>query len=1214
MKILTAACRHSLHRPIWGIGILLPLLLFSASILPVQRASARLPELYVGSNTPNNTTNFTTGTNQYDNAYVGYTTDAFNNLLTVGNTNTVLDLTPNGGKNIYVGYDGSGNSLVISNGGTVADNNGYIGYNSSSSNNSVLVTGTNSLWTNRGKGLFVGASGSGNSLVISNGGTVASLSSRIGSENIASNNSVLVTGAGSLWTNSGDLYVGRAGSGNSLVISDGGSVVNSNGYIGYTNTASNNSVLVTGAGSTCSGEWLLVGVYGSGNSLVISNGGSVTNVIGSIGSNAISSNNIVTVTGNGSTWLNNELVVGWEGSSNSLVISSGAKVVSSNTYLGVVSSNNSVTVTGAGSVATFGGSVFLGIDGSGNSMVVSNGGKVVSYRGSYIGLNPTSSNNSVLVTGANSLWTNSGGLIVGRDGTGNTLTVAEGGTVAESILIYIADSAGSSGTLNIGRFGTNDTAGTIISPTIAFGAGSGAINFNQTDSTTLTSSILELGTVQQLGIGTTILSGSNSYTGVTTISRGTLVAASTNALGGSDITLGGTANTATLRLATNLSINNTGPTTYDLTWGSNGVIALTPGSQMLTLAGGMTNAGGGTFNFINPVLDNSTNTLITFGSQTNFTTNSFSVQGIQGYSFELTANHVAAYIATTANIVLSTNIILNNTLTVASLTVAPSGSLSGNGTLNGNLTNGGTFTPGNAGMGTGVFTLNGNFTQTGSGAFILQASSGSQHNALQVNGSVLLGGTLVVTGVNGYALNFGDRYTFINSTGPIKGAFSSIETPAGFRGRLVIEGDPTASVIIAPASYTQLALGKNQLQVARALDSFIPATSGDRLVVSTSLDSLTASQYNQAFNAIMPTMYQSLATIAFNEANALNMELNQRLWGVRLAEGGGFSMSGFADNTAMIQEGQGDGAGRGKGVLDSKKDILRPGADNHWGMFVDANGIFANANSGNMLPGYNAESGGITAGLTYKWNDSFASGLYCGYEGTYAKMGANGSGLGTGSSLIDNAVRFGVFGTYGHKDGRGFYANTLAGGAYHNYQATRVIQYTGLDRTANSSPGAGELDTMIATGYDLQKGKFTYGPTASLQYTYLGVNGVNETGAQSLNFNSGGWNSSSMLSSVGAHAAYNWQAGKNVVVVPQLSLSWQHEFLQNPYDISGNLGGTSPTFSNTSATGIRDYLYTGVGFTVEFGKKWNTSFFYNAAAGNSDLTSQNIFWSAGVKF
>ena len=317
-------------------------------------------------------------------------------------------------------------------------------------------------------------------------------------------------------------------------------------------------------------------------------------------------------------------------------------------------------------------------------------------------------------------------------------------------------------------------------------------------------------------------------------------------------------------------------------------------------------------------------------------------------------------------------------------------------------------------------------------------------------------------------------------------------------------------------------------------------------------------------------------------------------------------MNGFADATPL-QEGQGDG----KGAVEASKDILRPGADTHWGMFADANGIFANANSGNMLPNYNAQSGGITTGLTYKWNESFGTGLYAGYEGTYAKYGG-------GSSLIDNAVRFGLFGTWGQKNTKGeavgFYANALAGGGYNNYQATRDIAFPGVNRTANSSPGAGELDTMLAGGYDIHSGNFTYGPMASLQYTYLGVNQVKETGARNLDFNSAGWNSSIMLSTLGAHVAYNWQLHRDIVVIPQINLSWQHEFMQNPYDISGTLGTASRTFSNTSATGIRDYLYTGIGATVEFGKRWNTSFFYNAAAGNANLTSQNIFWSLGMKF
>jgi T5SS/PEP-CTERM-associated repeat protein len=209
----------------------------------------------------------------------------------------------------------------------------------------------------------------------------------------SSNNSALVTGAGSLWTNSGDLYVGNEGSGNSLVISNGGRVANTIGYIGDQPNSSNNSVLVTGSNSlwTNSGD-LFVGLQGSGNSLVISNGGTVASGEG---------------------------------------------------YIGAVSSNNSALVTGAGSLWTNSGNLYVG-----NSLVISNGGTVASGVG-YIGL--LSSNNSVLVTGSNSLWTNSGTVTIGAGGAeGNTLTVADGGQVVASEIVVNAgrlqaDTAGAFG-------------------------------------------------------------------------------------------------------------------------------------------------------------------------------------------------------------------------------------------------------------------------------------------------------------------------------------------------------------------------------------------------------------------------------------------------------------------------------------------------------------------------------------------------------------------------------------------------------------------------------------------------------------------------------------------------------------------------------------------------------------------------------------------------
>ena len=382
-----------------------------------------------------------------------------------------------------------------------------------------------------------------------------------------------------------------------------------------------------------------------------------------------------------------------------------------------------------------------------------------------------------------------------------------------------------------------------------------------------------------------------------------------------------------------------------------------------------------------------------------------------------------------------------------------------------------------------------------------------------------------------------------------------------------------------------------------------------------------AAEEAQIIKAITPTMYQSMGTLAFNLANAQNSELVQRLWGLRVA-GTGFSMTGFPDNTPVYEEYKNPVNDKNPVGTENKnpttsdyknpvKPEYRTGLGDRWGAFVDANGVFAKANSANALPTYNSESGGVTTGLTYKWNDSFGTGIYAGYEGSYNRF--PGVSQGYTSRMIDNSVRFGLFGTYGQPDGKGFYADALVGGGYNNYQVSRNISFGSFNQTANSSPGAGELDTMIAGGYDFKAGNWTFGPMAVLQYTYLGVNGVNETGAQSLDFNSGGWNSSSLLSTVGGQLGYTWKVNKKVVVVPQINLGWQHEFMQNPYAINGNLGG-GPTFSNWSSTPIRDWLYTGVGFTVAVGARWNASLFYNAAAGNQNLVSENVFASVGVNF
>jgi autotransporter-associated beta strand protein len=651
-----------------------------------------------------------------------------------------------------------------------------------------------------------------------------------------------------------------------------------------------------------------------------------------------------------------------------------------------------------------------------------------------------------------------------------------------------------------------------------------------------------------------------------------------------------------------------------------------------------------------------TSTVMTLGTTSDSGNNTFNLSGfnqtLAGLASPVNAASVNLVTNTGASAILTLNGATNTTyggLLAGNIALVRAGSgaitLTRNNTYTGGTTitnSGKIITSANTALGTGLVTLAGGtlevrslltigaITWSGGQIALPTLTSANGIYVVSTNGLTLSGGNTF--NLSGASLTIGTATPLLGATNMTTNSFTTNEfsvTGVSSYDLLISNNILWIEALNAPTSATptypnfvNYAVNQNQTNVAVALNSFEHNPNADQTIVLNSLTALTNNPagMQQAFNAIMPTFYQQLATVAFNEANAQNMELSQRLWGMRVAEGGGFSMNGFADNYAMLQEGQGDGSG--KGVLDAKNDILRPGEDNRWGMFLDGNGIFAQANSGNMLPGYQSESGGVTTGLTYKWNKNVSTGLYAGYQGTYDKLGAAGSGLGVGSTLIDNSVRFGLFGTYGQVNSKGeplgIYVNGLAGGAYHNYQATRIIQYPGMNRTANSSPGAGELDSMLATGYNLQSGNFTYGPTASLQYTYFGANSVNETGAQSLDFNSTGWNSSSMISSIGGQAAYTWMVrklqGHEIAVVPQVSMNWQHEFMQNPYGISGNLGGTSPTFSNWSSTPLRDTLYTGVGVSVEFSKKWNTSFFYNAAAGYMNLESQNIFWSVGAKF
>ena len=415
------------------------------------------------------------------------------------------------------------------------------------------------------------------------------------------------------------------------------------------------------------------------------------------------------MTGSNSLWSNSgDLIVGEDGSGNSLVISNGGKVSNAYSQFGAViglntdSSNNSVMVSGPQSLLSNALGIMIGSGGSGNSLAISNSGVVASGYG-VLGANSSSSNNSFIVTGEGSLWSNVNTLTVGQQGNG-TLTVANGAMVVASS-ITIASQAGSSGTLNIGGLGTNDSAASLTTPTINFGAGTGTLNFNQsgtaTISSTISSGIVEstrvvpemttngtvykmvvetqladggTDSVNQLGSGTTILNGNNSYSGTTTINAGTLQTASTDALGTSTVSLNG----GTLALSTNLTISS-------LIWNSAGVIALLNASsgQYLRVSNSVTLIGTGTnsFDLLNYTLSATPTELLAFGTNA-VTAKQFDVLDLSNYLL-FTSNN-ALWIRQYALIASNNITTITGTNTYPQTSFQPGGVL--NVTTNGNLT------------------------------------------------------------------------------------------------------------------------------------------------------------------------------------------------------------------------------------------------------------------------------------------------------------------------------------------------------------------------------------------------------------------------------------------------------------------------------------------------------------------------------------------------
>jgi autotransporter-associated beta strand protein len=349
-------------------------------------------------------------------------------------------------------------------------------------------------------------------------------------------NGTLAVGAGGSIANSGTtVIVGGDATGaasanglNGSLLVDGGNVSAGNAYVAYSKTAARSAV---GVVSVSSGTLAVAGDLGVGaqpinassynlagsGSLSVASGGVVDTrgifAVGDKSSFSVNSGGTLKVGGAafydfGSTVDLNDGTIIFDGTSQF--------------YRGSITGTGTVVKNGGGLLrveGTLGSTGGVTIS-SGSVQVYKNGGIVGSIAGDVV------NNGSLEFVTWDATSRTFAGSISGTgqllaSGYGSTLTLTGSNTFTGPTRLRTT-----SGTLSVGNGGTaGSLAGDIVF------AGGKALVFNRSDASTYGGDISGDGTLTKLGAGALTLTGSSTFTGQTTVSAGTLILDSGNALG-----------------------------------------------------------------------------------------------------------------------------------------------------------------------------------------------------------------------------------------------------------------------------------------------------------------------------------------------------------------------------------------------------------------------------------------------------------------------------------------------------------------------------------------------------------------------------------------------------------------------------------------------------------------------------------------------------------
>jgi outer membrane autotransporter protein len=272
-------------------------------------------------------------------------------------------------------------------------------------------------------------------------------------------------------------------------------------------------------------------------------------------------------------------------------------------------------------------------------------------------------------------------------------------------------------------------------------------------------------------------------------------------------------------------------------------------------------------------------------------------------------------------------------------------------------------------------------------------------------------------------------------------------------------------------------------------------------------------------------------------------------------------------------------------------------------VFFSAGAYALNHYNNRFEDGYESQLPTVTVGGDYRVNDRMTAGLafnYTNYDGTYDDGGGFDKNI-FGPLIYATFLPF-----------QGAFTNVVLGYARQENRNNRLATASStatppltVEGHTSADYGENQYTAGILAGYDQPIGTVLIGPRLGLAFSYESFDSFKEDGDTGLELRYNNLNQTSMQSSLGLQAAVGIDTSFGILV-PQASLAWVHEFLNDDRNIDARLveaTPSAPSFTFQREPPARDWANISLGVSALLPNGLQPSVQFATIQGNENFVS-----------